>query len=230
MRTHNCGELDVKHSGDKAMLCGWVHSRRDHGGMIFIDLRDRYGITQVVFDPSSDKASYDTAQKLRREYVVQVSGKVRKRKKGMENPKLGTGKIEVIASALNIINRSEVPPIDIDNRTESGEEIRLKYRYIDLRRPVMQQRLKIRHAVTQTAREYLNKNDFIEIETPMLVRATPEGARDYLVPSRVSTGKFYALPQSPQLYKQILMIAGFDRYYQIARCLRDEDLRQDRQP
>ncbi len=228
MRTHNCGELNEKDSGSKVTLCGWVHSRRDHGGMIFIDLRDRYGITQIVVD-SSDKISYEASQKLRREFVIQASGKVRKRKKGMENPKLSTGMVEVEVKELNVINKSEVPPIEVSGK-EAGEEVRLKYRYIDLRRPDAQKRMKIRHDITQAAREYLNKNSFMEIETPILVRATPEGARDYLVPSRVNPGKFYALPQSPQLYKQILMIAGFDRYYQIARCMRDEDLRQDRQP
>ncbi len=230
MRTHTCGELTDKNSGKDVVLCGWVHTRRDHGGMIFIDLRDRYGITQIVFDPSSSKESYEHAQKLRREYVIQVSGKVRPRKKGMENTKLKTGKIEVFSKKLMIINKADVPPLEVEDRIEAGEEARLKYRYIDLRRPLMQQRLLLRHEITQAAREYMEKNSFLEIETPILVRATPEGARDYLVPSRVHHGKFYALPQSPQLYKQILMVSGFDRYYQIARCLRDEDLRADRQP
>jgi len=227
-RTHTCGELTGKHVDKRVILDGWVHTRRDHGGVIFIDLRDRYGLTQVVFNP--DKDFFKEAEKLRREDVIGITGIVKRRKKGMENPKLKTGEIEVFSDSLEILNKADVPPIEVDERIEANEEQRLKYRYLDLRRPNMQRHLKIRHEAAQAAREYLNKNNFLEIETPILVRATPEGARDYIVPSRTNPGKFFALPQSPQLYKQILMVSGFDRYYQIARCLRDEDLRADRQP
>jgi len=231
LRTNTCGELTKKHLKKKVSLAGWVHSRRDHGGVIFIDLRDRYGLTQIVFDPSHEKKAYNKADKLRREDVILVKGKVRKRKKGMVNKKLKTGEIEVIVDSLEILNKSEVPPLEIDDRkVVENEELRLKYRYLDLRRPQMQFHLEIRHKIAQAVREYFNKNNFMEIETPFLVRNTPEGARDYVVPSRVNPGKFYSLPQSPQLYKQILMVAGCDRYYQIVRCLRDEDLRADRQP
>lgn len=229
-RDNTCGELRKTHLGKEVKLAGWVHSRRDHGGLIFIDLRDRYGLTQIVFDPAAHKETHAEAGKLRREDVISVTGKVRARKAGMENPKLVTGEIEVICSKIDILNRAETPPLEVDDRIEGNEEIRLKYRYIDLRRPVMQQRIGFRHNVVTAVREYMNKNNFLEIETPLLVRATPEGARDYVVPSRINPGKFYALPQSPQLYKQILMVSGCDRYYQIARCLRDEDLRADRQP
>ncbi len=229
-RTNTCGELVKKDVGKKAVLCGWAHSRRDHGGLIFIDLRDRHGITQIVFDPSHDKNSHEAAEHIGREFVLQIKGKVRDRKKGMINPKLKTGEIEVIVDDLVIINKAETPPIEIEDRIESGEETRLKYRYLDLRRPCMQKKLMLRHKVTKAARDYLDKNKFVEITTPLLVKSTPEGARDYIVPSRVNPGKFYALPQSPQLYKQLLMIAGLDRYYQMAICLRDEDLRADRQP
>ncbi|MBN2454809.1 aspartate--tRNA ligase [Candidatus Woesearchaeota archaeon] len=229
-RTNTCGQLTAKSIGKNVSIAGWVHSRRDHGGVIFIDLRDRYGFTQIVFDPSHNKKTHSEAEKLGREYVISVSGKVRARPAGMKNPKLKTGEIEVLVDELQIITKSKVPPIEIDDRIEANEETRLKYRYLDLRRPVMQNRIIMRHKAAQAVREYLNRNGFLEIETPVLIRSTPEGARDYIVPSRVNPGRFYALPQSPQLYKQILMIAGFDRYYQIARCLRDEDLRQDRQP
>ncbi len=230
LRTNTCGELTGKDMGKSVVLCGWVHSRRDHGGIIFVDLRDRYGLTQVVFDPMHNKESHRTAEKIGREYVLRVVGKVRRRKPGMENPKMHTGEIEVITDALEILNASDVPPLEIDDKITANEEVRLKYRYLDLRRPVMQSHLLFRHKVTQVAREYLSGHNFVEIETPLLIRSTPEGARDYVVPSRVHPGKFYALPQSPQIYKQILMIAGMDRYFQIARCLRDEDLRADRQP
>lgn len=228
LRTHTCGELTAKNKEEKATLCGWVASRRDHGGLIFIDLRDRYGITQIVFEPNSK--NFSSAEHLGREYVIKVSGKVNTRKDGMENPKLPTGEIEIYIDELEIINKSEVPPIEIDDRIIANEDIRMKYRYLDLRRPIMQNNLLTRHKIAQTARNFLSNNGFIEIETPIMVKPTPEGARDYVVPSRVNHGKFYALPQSPQLYKQILMIAGFDRYFQLARCLRDEDLRTDRQP
>ncbi|MEE9525122.1 MAG: aspartate--tRNA ligase [Candidatus Woesearchaeota archaeon] len=229
LRTHTCGELGTKQLDKEIKLSGWVGSRRDHGGLIFIDLRDRYGITQVVFNPDN-KEDFSQAEKLRREDVISVDGKVVKRKEGMENPNMKTGKIEIEVSKLTIFNKAETPPIEVDDRKEAGEDIRLQYRYLDLRRPIMQSRLAFRHKIVTTARDYFNKNDFLEITTPMLMKSTPEGARDYVVPSRVNPGKFYALPQSPQLYKQILMIAGFDRYYQTAICLRDEDLRADRQP
>jgi len=229
LRTHTCGDLGTKNISKKVKLCGWVNSRRDHGGLIFVDLRDRYGLTQVVFDPQ-EKESFSLAEKLRREDVISVEGNVVARKKGMENPKLKTGSIEVEVSKIDIFNKAETPPLEIDDRVEAGEEMRLKYRYLDLRRPVMQNRLTIRHKAAQAAREYLSSEGFLEIETPLLIRATPEGARDYVVPSRVNPGKFYSLPQSPQLYKQILMVSGMDRYFQLARCLRDEDLRADRQP
>jgi len=230
LRTHTNSELTKKDLNKKITLCGWINTRRDHGGIIFIDLRDHYGLTQIVFDPKFNKETHKTAENLRREDYIIVSGTVKSRKKGMINKNLKTGEIEIFINKLEIINKAKTPPIEIDDRIEANEDIRLKYRYLDLRRPKMQSQFTFRHKVSQTAREFLNKNHFIEIETPLLVRATPEGARDYIVPSRVNPGKFYALPQSPQLYKQILMISGFDRYYQLARCLRDEDLRADRQP
>jgi len=221
MRTHTCGELNEKHDGLSVSLCGWVDSIRTHGGVNFINLRDRFGITQIVFDDDSFKD-------LRNEYVVQVNGKVRLRPSPNKN--IPTGMIEVVKSDLEIINTAEPLPLDISGKIESSDETRLKYRYLDLRNPVKNNYLVYRHKIVQAVRSYLNQNNFIEIETPILVKSTPEGARDYLVPSRVNQGKFYALPQSPQLYKQILMVAGMDRYYQLARCLRDEDLRADRQP
>ncbi len=230
LRTHTCGELSSSEIGKNVKVAGWVQTRRDHGGVIFIDLRDRYGITQVVFDPSHNKGAHSSAEHIGREWVIVAEGKVRHRPKGMVNPRMKTGEIEVLVDKLEIITKAEVPPIEIEDEIEANEDTRLKYRYLDLRRPVVQQRIMMRHKAAQAAREYLNKLEFVEIETPLLIKSTPEGARDYIVPSRVNPGKFYALPQSPQLYKQILMIAGFDRYYQLARCLRDEDLRQDRQP
>ncbi|TKJ17490.1 aspartate--tRNA ligase [Candidatus Woesearchaeota archaeon B3_Woes] len=230
LRTNTCGELDKKDINNKIELAGWMHSRRDHGGLIFIDLRDRYGLTQIVFDPKHNKKVHSVAEHLRREDIVHINGKVRARGKGLENPKLKTGKIEVLVDSVEVIAKAATPPIEVDDRIEAGEEIRLKYRYLDLRRPIMQNRLLTRHKIAQSTREYFDKHNFLEIETPLLVKSTPEGARDYIVPSRVNLGKFYALPQSPQLYKQLLMISGCDRYYQIARCLRDEDLRIDRQP
>jgi aspartyl-tRNA synthetase len=230
LRTNTCGELNVNNIETEVKLAGWVHSRRDHGGVIFIDLRDRYGLTQIVFNPEFNSEVHLLAEKLRREDVILVTGTVKKRAEGMENKKIVTGEIEVFISNLKVVTKSETPPIEVDDNKVANEESRMKYRYIDLRRPQMQKNLRIRHEVVQTAREFFNKNQFLEIETPILVRATPEGARDYVVPSRVNPGKFYALPQSPQLYKQILMISGVDRYYQLARCLRDEDLRADRQP
>ena len=229
-RTNTCGDLTKKDIKKEVILNGWVSSSRDHGGIIFIDLRDRYGLTQLVFDPEHDKKDHKVAESLRREDVIAVNGKVRARGKGLENPKMKTGEIEVLVDQLEVLSKAQTPPLEIEDRIEANEDMRLKYRYLDLRRPKMQKHLLIRHNAAMAAREYLNKNNFLEIETPVLVRATPEGARDYIVPSRVNPGKFYALPQSPQIYKQILMISGCDRYYQFARCLRDEDLRQDRQP
>ncbi len=229
-RTHTCGELGRKDVGKEVRVAGWVQSRRDHGGIIFIDLRDRYGITQIVLDPKHNAKAHADGEHLGREFVLSAKGKVRPRIEGMENPSLKTGEIEVIVDELIVLNESKTPPIEIEDRVDADEETRLRYRYLDLRRPIMQQRLKTRHIAAQAAREFLNNEGFLEIETPLLIRSTPEGARDYVVPSRVNPGKFYALPQSPQLYKQTLMISGFDRYYQIARCLRDEDLRADRQP
>ena len=229
-RTNTCGELTIQDIKKEVSLNGWVSSTRDHGGIIFIDLRDRYGITQVVFDPEHKKKEHGLAETLRREDVIAVKGKAMARGKGLENPKLKTGQIEVLVDEIEVLNKAITPPLEIDDRVEAGEDLRLKYRYLDLRRPKMQRHLQVRHNAAMAAREYLNKNSFLEIETPILVRATPEGARDYIVPSRVNPGRFYALPQSPQLYKQILMVSGCDRYYQLARCLRDEDLRQDRQP
>ena len=229
-RTHTCGELNDKCTGSRVTLCGWVHTRRDHGGVIFIDLRDRYGITQVVFDPSFNKDTHKEAEHLRREDVIQTSGIVKNRKEGMENQKLPTGAVEVFIEKITILNKSETPPLEIDYRVETTEEMRLKYRYLDLRNASMQKNIITRYRITKVVRAYLDSQGFLEIETPILAKSTPEGARDYFVPSRVHPGKFYALPQSPQLFKQILMISGFDRYFQIARCFRDEDLRADRQP
>ncbi|MBI2175933.1 aspartate--tRNA ligase [Candidatus Woesearchaeota archaeon] len=230
LRTHTCGELTAKNIKETVTLAGWCHSRRDHGGVIFIDLRDRYGLTQIVLDPSHNRKVHEAGEKIGREWVISAKGKVRNRPKDMVNPKLETGEVEVLVDELSIITKAAAPPIEVDDRVEAAEDMRMKYKYLDLRRPVMQQRLALRHRVSIAVRGYFNKNKFIEIETPLLVRSTPEGARDYVVPSRVSPGKFYALPQSPQLYKQILMISGFDRYFQLAKCLRDEDLRADRQP
>ncbi|MBU90583.1 aspartate--tRNA ligase [Candidatus Woesearchaeota archaeon] len=229
-RTYTCGELAKNDIKKGASLNGWVSSSRDHGGIIFIDLRDRYGLTQIIFDPEHDKKTHKEAEQLRREDVIAVNGKVRARGKGLENPKLKTGQIEVLVDEIEVLSKADTPPLEIDDRVEANEDVRLKYRYLDLRRPKMQKHLLIRHNAAMATREYLNKNSFLEIETPILVRATPEGARDYIVPSRINPGNFYALPQSPQLYKQILMVSGCDRYYQFARCLRDEDLRSDRQP
>ena len=226
LRTNTCGELNSKDIKKEIKLTGWVNSRRDHGGIIFIDLRDRYGTTQIVLDPSK----IPEADKLRREWCVQISGIVRNRPKGMENKKIVTGEIEVEVKSLNILSEAETPPFEIDDRVEANEELRLKYRYLDLRRPIMQEHLLARHKAAQAAREYLSSQNFIEIETPMFVKTTPGGARVFKVPSRVHPGKFYALPESPQMYKQLLMVSGCDRYFQLARCLRDEDLRVDRQP
>lgn len=229
-RTHNCGELRKKDTGQKVTLTGWLHRRRDHGGLIFIDLRDRNGITQVIFNPAIDPEAHEKAHDLRAEYVLTVEGKVNLRPEGTENPDLPTGEIEVIANRMDILNISKPLPFIVEEDTDVAENLRLKYRFLDLRRSAMQQNLMLRHKVTKTAREFLDNLGFIDIETPFLTRSTPEGARDYLVPSRVNPGHFYALPQSPQLFKQLLMVSGFDRYYQIVKCFRDEDLRADRQP
>src|SRR3989338_1231521 len=229
-RTNTCGELAKRDTGKKVVLQGWVDTRRDHGNLIFIDIRDRYGKTQIVFDANTDKKAHEEAYTLRREFVIEIEGTVKERKKGTEKKDWPTGEIEVHCSKLEILNPAETPPLEIDDRIIANEDVRLKYRYLDLRRPVMQHNLIFRHAVTQAVRKFLHEQKFLEIETPLLIRSTPEGARDYVVPSRVNPGKIYSLPQSPQLYKQILMVAGFDKYFQIARCLRDEDLRADRQP
>lgn len=229
-RTHTCGQLRGPDIGKSVLLQGWCHSRRDHGGLIFIDLRDRYGITQIVFDPRIDEKVHEAAGHLKREDVVSVKGKVERRKPDMENPKLDTGMVEVFVSEMAVLNRADTPPIEIDARVTTNEDMRLKYRYLDLRKPEMQRNLAIRHSVIKAMRDYLDGQKFLEIETPILAKSTPEGARDYLVPSRVHPGKFYALPQSPQIFKQLLMVGGCDRYFQIARCFRDEDLRADRQP
>ncbi len=230
MRTHTCGELTAEHVGDTVTLCGWVDTYRDHGGSLFIDLRDRYGKTQVVFSPESGEAVVQLSRTLRSEYVIRVSGQIAHRPEGTVNPKLATGEIELRARQLELLNRSEVCPVQPSAKDLPGEKIRLEYRYLDLRRGELQTAMRLRHRITKTMRDYCDELGFIEIETPILGRSTPEGARDYLVPSRVHPAHFYALPQSPQLYKQILMIAGYDRYMQIARCFRDEDLRADRQP
>ena len=226
-----CGELDVANEGERIAVRGWVNSTRDHGGLIFADLRDRYGITQVVFDPqATQRPSYDAAGHLRSEDVVMVLGTVRKRPAGTENQNLETGKVEVAADALEILNKSKTPPFPLHGDEEIDEGLRMRYRYIDLRRPHMQRNLAVRHRAVKAARDYLDSQGFLEIETPMLIKRTPEGARDFLVPSRLHPTEFYALPQSPQLFKQLLMVSGFHRYFQIARCFRDEDSRADRQP
>ena len=229
-RSHSCGLLTKEAAGEQVVLCGWVAKRRDHGGLIFVDLRDRSGIVQIVVDPDDAGNSFTTAEAIRSEYVIKVAGKVRLRDAATVNPNLATGEIEVVAADLEVLNAAKTPPFYIQDDIDTDENLRLKYRYLDLRRPEMQKNLILRHKVTKLMRDYMDKNGFCEIETPMLTKSTPEGARDYLVPSRVNPGKFYALPQSPQIFKQILMVAGMERYFQIARCYRDEDLRADRQP
>ena len=229
-RTHSNGELTIKDVGKEVVLMGWVLRRRDHGGVIFVDLRDREGITQVVFNPVVNEAVHAKAHAIRNEYVLGVRGKVDPRPDGMINPNLPTGEIEVTVSELKILNPAQTPPFLIEDAIDVSETIRLKFRHLDLRRPQMQQNLILRHKATAAVRDFLNSQGFLDLETPVLTRSTPEGARDYLVPSRVNPGQFYALPQSPQIFKQLFMISGFDRYYQIVRCFRDEDLRADRQP
>jgi aspartyl-tRNA synthetase len=228
-RTHHGGQLRATDVGKKVNMAGWVHVRRDHGGIVFIDLRDREGLTQVVFDPQHNKAAWELGQTLRSEFVIAVEGVVRKRPAGTENTKLPTGEVEVLAHSLTVLNASDTPPFQIDE-SQAGEDLRLQYRYLDLRRPPMAKNLQMRHKVAKAVRDYFDANGFLEVETPILFKSTPEGAREYLVPSRVNPGKFYALPQSPQQFKQMLMVAGVERYFQIAKCFRDEDLRADRQP
>ena len=228
MRTHYCGELNSGHIGQEIELCGWVHRRRDHGGVIFLDLRDRAGLAQIVFDPDREE-SFAIADSVRNEFVIKITGKVRHRPEGTINSDLTTGEIEILGHAIEILNKSKTPPIQIDDE-HVHDDIKLRYRYIDLRRSRMQKNLQLRSKIVKELRAFLDNKGFLDIETPMLTKATPEGARDYLVPSRTQPGNFFALPQSPQLFKQLLMIAGMDRYYQIVRCFRDEDLRADRQP
>ena len=229
MRSHYCGDLRAEHMGETVTLGGWVQRRRDHGGVIFLDVRDREGIVQVVFDPDTE-AAFALADQVRNEFVVGITGRVRARDHDAVNPKMLTGEIEVLGIELTLHNRSDTPPFQLDEYSEAGEDVRLRYRFVDLRRPEMQEKLRLRSKVSHFVRNYLDAAGFIDIETPVLTRATPEGARDYLVPSRTQAGRFFALPQSPQLFKQLLMVSGYDRYYQIARCFRDEDLRADRQP
>jgi aspartyl-tRNA synthetase len=229
MRTHYCGDINETSIDDTVTFCGWVHRRRDHGGVIFLDVRDREGIVQVVFDPDTIEA-FNTADSVRSEFVVQIVGLVRGRPDGAVNKGMRTGKIEILGKEITVLNKAQTPPFPLDGYTDVGEDIRLKYRYMDMRRPEMQEKMRFRSKVSSNLRRYLEDNGFLDIETPILTRATPEGARDYLVPSRTHEHSFFALPQSPQLFKQLLMVAGFDRYYQIAKCFRDEDLRADRQP
>ena len=229
MRSHYCGALGTANIDETVTLCGWVDRRRDHGGVIFLDMRDRQGIVQVVFDPDTEE-HFQRADRVRSEYVLKVTGRVRARDDAAINPAMATGEIEVLGKELEILNTAATPPFQLDEYTAVGEEVRLQYRYMDLRRHEMQDRLIMRSKITAAVRNFLEGEGFLDIETPILTRATPEGARDYLVPSRTHPGQFFALPQSPQLFKQLLMISGFDRYYQIAKCFRDEDLRADRQP
>ncbi|MFH1836987.1 MAG: aspartate--tRNA ligase [Candidatus Omnitrophota bacterium] len=230
IRTHTCGELTLKEKGQKVVLCGWIAARRDHGDIIFIDVRDKYGITQIVFDPEKNKDAHIEAHKLRNEYCVKISGKVSPRPEDTVNKKIPTGEIEVEVDKVDIFSTSETPPFEVKEDIDVAEETRLKYRYLDLRRDVMQSKLKMKHKAYRFIDNFLDKEGFTSVETPMLTKSTPEGARDYLVPSRLHDGKFYALPQSPQIFKQLLMVSGVEKYYQIVRCFRDEDLRADRQP
>jgi aspartyl-tRNA synthetase len=227
-RTHTCGELDLTFRGSNVTLSGWVHKSRDLGGMTFIDLRDRYGITQLVFNMETDSQLCEKARKLGREFVIQATGKVEERSN--KNPKIATGDIEIFVSELNVLSKSEIPPFTIDDDTDGGEELRMKYRYLDLRRSPVKNNILLRHKVAREVRKYMDAQGFVEIETPVLMKSTPEGARDFVVPSRLQPGTFYALPQSPQTFKQLLMVSGFDKYFQLVKCFRDEDLRADRQP
>jgi aspartyl-tRNA synthetase len=230
LKTHTCGQLSAAHIGEQVTLAGWVHRRRDHGSVVFVDVRDRFGITQVVLNPELSAEAHRAANLIRSEYVISVTGTVKRRPAGMENPAMPTGEIEIVAEGVAILNECKTPAFYINEDSEVDESLRLRYRYLDLRRPRMQRNLILRHKVVKFIRDYLCERDFIEIETPILIKSTPEGARDYVVPSRIHEGKFYALPQSPQQLKQLLMVAGFERYFQIARCFRDEDQRSDRQP
>jgi aspartyl-tRNA synthetase len=227
-RTNTCGELNIANAGKEVTLCGWVQKSRDLGGMTFIDLRDRYGITQLVFNMETNRDLCEKARKLGREFVVQATGLVRERSN--KNPKMATGEIEIDVNNFTILNRSELPPFTIEDESDGGEELRMKYRYLDLRRAPVKSNIILRHKVGQEVRKYMDSIGFIEVETPVLIKSTPEGARDFIVPSRMQPGTFYALPQSPQTLKQLLMVAGFDKYFQIVKCFRDEDLRADRQP
>lgn len=228
LRTHTCGELTIKNVNDDVILCGWIQRSRDLGGMTFIDLRDRYGITQLAFNMDGNSALCEKARALGREYVIKISGKVIERSN--KNPKMPTGDIEILVNEIEVLNESKLPPFTIEDNTDGGDELRMKYRYLDLRRNIIKKNLELRHRMSVEVRNYLSNQKFIEVETPCLIKSTPEGARDFVVPSRMNPGEFYALPQSPQTFKQILMVAGYDRYYQIVRCFRDEDLRADRQP
>ena len=227
-RTNTCGELRISNVGQKVTLAGWVQRTRKMGGMTFVDLRDRYGLTQLVFDENHDAALTEQANKLGREYVIQITGTVSER--SSKNNKIETGDIEIIVEAMNVLNASQTPPFTIEDNTDGGDDIRMKYRYLDLRRNAVRRNLELRHKMAFEVRRYLDERGFLEVETPILIGSTPEGARDFVVPSRMNPGQFYALPQSPQLFKQILMVSGFDRYFQIVKCFRDEDLRADRQP
>ncbi|MDB4902018.1 MAG: aspartyl-tRNA synthetase [Mucilaginibacter sp.] len=228
LRTHTCGELNIKHLGETVTLCGWVQKSRDLGGTTFIDIRDRYGLTQLVFNTDTDAALRETSRGLGREFVIRVTGKVLERSN--KNPKMSTGEIEIAVSGIEILNEAKLPPFLIEDETDGGEELRAKYRYLDLRRNPIRNNLVLRHKMSQEVRKYLDGHGFIEVETPVLIKSTPEGARDFVVPSRMNPGEFYALPQSPQTFKQLLMVSGFDRYFQLVKCFRDEDLRADRQP
>ena len=227
-RTNTCGELRISNVGQKVTLAGWVQRTRKMGGMTFVDLRDRYGLTQLVFDENHDAALTEQANKLGREYVIQITGTVSER--SSKNNKIETGDIEIIVDSMNVLNASQTPPFTIEDNTDGGDDIRMKYRYLDLRRNAVRRNLELRHKMAFEVRRYLDERGFLEVETPILIGSTPEGARDFVVPSRMNPGQFYALPQSPQLFKQILMVSGFDRYFQIVKCFRDEDLRADRQP
>ncbi|HVA98859.1 MAG TPA: aspartate--tRNA ligase, partial [Bacteroidia bacterium] len=228
LRTHTCGELTKLNIGETVTLCGWLHKSRDLGGMTFIDLRDRYGITQLVFNMETHPALCEKARKLGREFVLKVSGKISERSN--KNTKIPTGEIEIIVENLDVLNTSQTPPFTIEENTDGGDDLRMKYRYLDLRRNPVREALELRHRIAIETRNYLDKKKFLEVETPVLIKSTPEGARDFVVPSRMNPGEFYALPQSPQTFKQLLMVGGFDRYYQLVKCFRDEDLRADRQP